>query len=99
MLDYLLAFWGCADDYVEDEDCRNLLKCGKYVERLDLCIRLDYHKKDLEKEYRKLTNRLGRINLSYNEENLARLGQLITRGMEQAKDRQEALGCLGGLFL
>ena len=50
-------------------------------------------------EYRKLTNRLGRINLSYNEENLARLGQLITRGMEQAKDRQEALGCLGGLFL
>lgn len=99
MLDYLLAFWGCADDYVEDEDCRNLLKCGKYVERLDLCIRLDYHKKDLEKEYRKLTNRLGRINLSYNEENLARLRQLITRGMEQAKDRQEALGCLGGLFL
>ena len=99
MLDYLLAFWGCADDYVEDEDCRNPLKCGKYVERLDLCIRLDYHKKDLEKEYRKLTNRLGRINLSYNEENLARLGQLITRGMEQAKDRQEALGCLGGLFL
>ena len=99
VLDYLLAFWGCADDYVEDEDCRNLLKCGKYVERLDLCIRLDYHKKDLEKEYRKLTNRLGRINLSYNEENLARLGQLITRGMEQAKDRQEALGCLGGLFL
>ena len=60
VLDYLLAFWGCADDYVEDEDCRNLLKCGKYVERLDLCIRLDYHKKDLEKEYRKLTGCCGR---------------------------------------
>ena len=99
MLDELLAFWGCADDYVEDEDCRNLLKCGKYVERLDLCIRLDYHKKDLEKEYRKLTNRLGRINLRYNEKNLTRLGQLIDRGMGQEKDSQEALECLMGLFL
>ena len=99
VLDELLAFWGCADDYVEDEDCRNLLKCGKYVERLDLCIRLDYHKKDLEKEYRKLTNRLGRINLRYNEKNLTRLGQLIDRGMGQEKDSQEALECLMGLFL
>ena len=53
VIDDLLAFWGGADDYVEGEDCRNILKCGKYVERLDLCIRLDYHTKDLEKEYRK----------------------------------------------
>ena len=99
VLDELLAFWGCADDYVEDEDCRNLLKCGKYVERLDLGGGLDYHKKDLEKEYRKLTNRLGRINLRYNEKNLTRLGQLIDRGMGQEKDSQEALECLMGLFL
>lgn len=63
VIDYLLAFWGGADDYVEQEDCRNILKCGKYVERLDLCIRLDYHTKDLEKEYRKLCNRLEKTNL------------------------------------
>ena len=31
VIDDLLAFWGGADDYVEQEDCRNILKCGKYV--------------------------------------------------------------------
>ena len=97
-IDYLLAFWGCADDYVEQEDCRNILKCGKYVERLDLFIRLDYHREDLEKEFRKLTNRLFRTNLNYNEENLKRLEQIIMDKDHQKSYDQEALGCLGGLI-
>lgn len=79
VLDDLLAFWGGADDYVEEEDCRNILKCGKYVERLDLCIRLDYHGKDLEKEYRKLCNRLKRTSLNYSGENLQRLEEIILK--------------------
>ena len=97
-IDYLLAFWGCADDYVDQEDCRNILKCGKYVERLDLFIRLDYHREDLEKEFRKLTNRLFRTNLNYNEENLKRLEQIIMDKDHQKSYDQEALGCLGGLI-
>ena len=28
VIDHLLAFWGGADGYVEQEDCRNILKCG-----------------------------------------------------------------------
>ena len=98
VIDDLLAFWGSADDYVEEEDCRNILKCGKYVERLDLCIRLDYHVKDLEKEYRKLCNRLGKTNLSYNEKNLSRLEDIIIRAKEPKLYYQEALECLGGLL-
>ena len=42
VLDDLFAFWGCLDDNVEDEECRNIIKCGKYLERLDLYMRLDY---------------------------------------------------------
>ncbi len=98
VIDYLLAFWGCADDYVDQEDCRNILKCGKYVERLDLYIRLDYHKDELEKEYKKLINRLQRANLCYNEKNLEHIETLIHQGMPQTTDKQEALGCLGGLI-
>ena len=98
VIDDLLAFWGCADDYVDQEDCRNILKCGKYVERLDLYIRLDYHKDELEKEYKKLVNRLRRANLCYNEDNLKRLEELIHQGLQQITDKQEALGCLGGLL-
>ena len=97
-IDYLLAFWGCADDYVDQEDCRNILKCGKYVERLDLFIRLDYHREDLEKEYRKLVNRLYKANLDYNKENLKHLEQIIMDKGQQKSYDQEALGCLGGLI-
>ena len=42
VLDDLFAFWGCLDDNVDDEECRNIIKCGKYLERLDLYMRLDY---------------------------------------------------------
>lgn len=98
VIDDLLAFWGGADDYVEQEDCRNILKCGKYVERLDLFIRLDYHREDLEKEYRKLVNRLYKANLDYNKENLKHLEQIIMDKDQQKSYDQEALGCLGGLI-
>ena len=94
----LLAFWGGADDYVEGEDCRNILKCGKYVERLDLCIRLDYHTKDLEKEYRKLCNRIEKTSLNYHRERLERVGEIILREEDPKLHYREALGCLGGLF-
>ena len=99
VLDDLLAFWGGADDYVEEEDCRNILKCGKYVERLDLCIRLDYHGKDLEKEYRKLCNRLKRTSLNYSGENLQRLEEIILKEEDSKSHYKEALICLGGLFI
>ena len=99
VIDYLLAFWGCADDYVEDEDCRNILKCGKYMERLDLCIRLDYRRKDVVKEYKKLLNRLNRTSLSYSRENLERFEQIIMDKTAWKEKYQEALRCLGGLFL
>ena len=98
VIDYLLAFWGGADDYVEQEDCRNILKCGKYVERLDLCIRLDYHTKDLEKEYRKLCNRLDKTNLIYHQPSLDRLEEIIFREEHPEQHYRETLGCLGCLF-
>lgn len=98
VIDYLLAFWGGADDYVEQEDCRNILKCGKYVERLDLCIRLGYHTKDLEKEYRKLCNRIEKTGLIYHAESLGCLGDIILREENPEFHYREALGCLGSLF-
>ena len=51
MRDYIFAFWGCLDDCVDDEECRNIIKCGKYLERLDLYIRLDFPYRHIEKEY------------------------------------------------
>ncbi len=28
VIDDLFAFWGCVDDYVENEECRNIMKTG-----------------------------------------------------------------------
>ncbi len=98
VIDYLLAFWGGADDYIDQEECRNILKCGKYVERLDLCLRLEYHTGDLEKEYRKLCNRLEKTSLNYHAESLGRLGDIILREENPEAHYREALGCLGSLF-
>ena len=37
VLDNLLAFWGIADDLIDDERIRNIIKAGKRVERRYIC--------------------------------------------------------------
>ena len=102
VLDDLLAFWGCVDDYVEDEECRNIMKCGKYVERLDLYIRLEYHTKDIEKEFSKLTNRLHKTPMYYDAATLEKIAGMIHDKLscpeKMAGRDQELLDCLGNII-
>lgn len=98
VIDYILAFWGCVDDYVDSEDCRNIMKCGKYVERIDLYIRLNYHTKDIEKEFSKLVNRIYKTHMCYNMENLDRLTEMVNRKSDWKEDYREALNYLGNII-
>ena len=102
VIDYIRAFWGCMDDYVESEDCRNIIKCGKYIERLDLYLRLGYHLNDLDKEFSKLINRLNKTNLHCNQDNLDKLKDLIAKKMNHPEEMEgrdmEILALLGGLI-
>lgn len=66
--DYILAFWGCADDMIEDENTRNIIKVGKRVERIDLFARLHAEKQDLIREVHRLSGRIERCALHYNKE-------------------------------
>lgn len=34
--DNLIAFWGAVDDYIVENNARDLIKAGKYIERLEL---------------------------------------------------------------
>ncbi len=98
VIDYLNAFWGCMDDQVEDEVCRNIIKCGKYLERLDLYMRLGYPAKAVEKEFSKFVNRLHRSGLSYRKEDEERLAEIVALG-DGWKDRgEEALEALWSIF-
>lgn len=94
VIDYIYAFWGSADDCVEDEDCRNIMKCGKYMERLNLYIRLGESLKLVEKEFSKLLNRLNKIKVPYKEEAVNQLAELIQKKEDWKLHKEEAVELL-----
>ena len=92
--DDLFAFWGSADDNVVSEECRTLMKCGKYVERLDLYVRLGYPFRDVEKELSKLLNRLSKVRFAYDETAAKRIIGLTADEESYKANRQEILNLL-----
>lgn len=70
VIDNLLAFWGSVDENVSAEEVRNMMKCGKYIERLDLNIRLKAEDEIIERTYSKLMNRLKRVHISLAEDSV-----------------------------
>ena len=77
LLDNLMAFWGMCDDWIADENVRNILKVGKRVERIDLYGRLHQNRVELTREVHRLTGRVPRCNLKYRPEVLTKLAALI----------------------
>jgi len=74
--DVLLAFWGCVDDQIDDEETRNIIKVGKRVERLDLYARLGKDRVAIHREVKRLTGRIQRTELIYDKEKLQALNAL-----------------------
>lgn len=58
--DAILAFWGCVDDQIDDENTRNIIKIGKRVERLDLYARLKKSPTAIRREINRLAGRISR---------------------------------------
>lgn len=75
--DNILAFWGIADDFIESETIRNIIRTGKRVERIDLYARLKLGVKELKSELRRMHTRLVSSGMHYNEACLDRLIALI----------------------
>ena len=67
VLDFTYAFWGCIDDNIENSSSRNILKFARYIERIDLYIRLDYDRIEIHKMYDRMKYRLNRSNIEYSE--------------------------------
>ncbi|MGN0598751.1 MAG: alpha-E domain-containing protein [Oscillospiraceae bacterium] len=100
--DILFGFFGCIHEYVYDEEIKNIILCGKDVERLSLLIRLKYKPELIEKEYGRLCTALGRIpaNTPYhcNLAQLDKLGELIGQDDGCHSNVSKALDTLGKLF-
>lgn len=80
VMDNILAFWGLADDIIESELCRNTIKIGKRIERIDLYGRLHLSKEMLVREVHRLAGRIDRGALHYRKSVLDALGELIEAG-------------------
>lgn len=77
VMDNLLAFWGIADDCIDSENVRNIIKIGKRVERLDLYARLHMPSTEMIRETDRLCGRIGRTCLKYHEAYLEELKTLV----------------------
>lgn len=75
--DNLIAFWGIADDSIDSENVRNIIKIGKRVERLDLYGRLHMPQTEMIREVDRLTGRIGRTCLKYHPNDLEKLNVLV----------------------
>lgn len=77
VVDNLLSFWGAADDGIENELVRNLVKFGKRIERLDLYSRLEMPSSLMQTEKRRLEHRIATIGVQYNKEAMHALSDII----------------------
>jgi len=76
--DYLLAFWGSAEERIYGEPAYNIMKCGKAVEKFDMRIRFDYSYTRILESYAKLRNLVWTLERSYSPSVLEELDLLMS---------------------
>lgn len=75
--DNIVAFWGIADDSIDDAAVRNLIKLGKRMERIDIYARLHMQPTELQREVKRLNSRIENCNVNYNYKKLMHLNYLV----------------------
>lgn len=77
VIDNILAFWGIADDNIDSEQVRDIVKTGKRIERVDLYARLGMGRRELEREIARLIPKLRQSGIFCEEEKLNHLKRLV----------------------
>ncbi len=93
VIDNLMCFWGAVDDYIIEDDIRDTIKAGKYMERLDLFCRFDrsaYKIEGCERRLQRYIHHLDTDNLCEG------LDELLADGSTPDVDKIAA--CIGRLF-
>lgn len=63
VLDNIMAFRGCYDDFIADDNIRNTIKVGASIERLSFLLRTRYFEDKIPNELMKFLKRMPRTNL------------------------------------
>ncbi len=77
LIDHILSFWGIADDQIDSEQVRNMIKAGKRIERIDMYARLKVSREELIKEVCRMIPRVERSGLIYDKVRLERMKSLV----------------------
>lgn len=77
LMDHILSFWGIADDQIDSEQVRNMIKAGKRIERIDLYARLKVSGKELIREVCRMIPRVERSGLAYDKVRLGQMKSLV----------------------
>ena len=96
VLDDIMAFRGSFDDTVDDENTRNITKCGILVERISLMLRVNWQTERLPRELAKLLNRLYKTDLPRNQQAVEVISSQVM-GIGDG-DRLSLLSSVEGLF-
>lgn len=77
VIDDLFAFWGCLDDRVVDYSERSIVKAARRIERIDLYLRFGMPADRILFEVNRLQNRIIRTGLSYDQDAIPRLRNML----------------------
>lgn len=77
LIDHILSFWGIADDQIDSEQVRNMIKAGKRIERIDMYARLKASRKELVREVHRMIPRVEKSGLPYDKTKLELLKSLV----------------------
>ena len=77
LIDHILSFWGIADDQIDSEQVRNMIKAGKRIERIDMYARLKLSREELIREVCRMIPRVERSGLIYDKEKLGQMKSLV----------------------
>lgn len=98
VIDYIFAFWASIDDFMLNEESRNIIKCGKYIERMDLLLRLKDESYNPKADFIRLESRIKKVDLCYNKEYLTELEMLYTKNNYLLKDPAQAIFLIENIF-
>lgn len=78
ILDYILAFWARIEDETDSEQIRSVVKIGRYLERINLYLRLRKTKEDMIKPFHMMVAKLRKGYLTYDKDMLECLAMNVT---------------------
>lgn len=100
--DQLYGFWGCIYEYIYDAEIKNIIKCGKSLERLDLYFRMNYSYRNVKTAYQRFARNLESIPENtpyrYNPLYLDEIKDAVESADKYEKYSQNAIRALEHIF-